>query len=112
MSVRTPASSADTREPQQSAQPSKQTIKGKKVAAPKTPVVKVIKKSKPAASPESLESEIAQTEKKLQEIADRMSQPEIARDATELIKLDADYKQTETQLSSLYEQWDEAAAQS
>ena len=99
-------------DPQQSAQPSKQPTKGKKVTAPRSPVVKVIKKNKPVVSPESLESEIAQTEKKLQEIADRMSQPEIARDATELIKLDADYKQAEAQLSSLYEQWDEAAAQS
>src|SRR5687767_14811138 len=96
--------------PQPSAQSSKQTVKGKKVTVPKSPVVKVIKK-KPAVSPESLESEIAQTEKKLLEIADRMSQPEISRDATELIKLDADYKQAEAQLSSLYEQWDEAAAQ-
>lgn len=98
--------------PQQSAQPSKQTTKAKKVTAPKSPVVKVIKKKKPAVSPEALESEIAQAEKKLQEIAERMSQPEIARDATELIKLDADYKQTEARLSSLYEQWDQAAAQS
>jgi len=98
--------------PQQSAPPSKQATKSKKVTAPKSPVVKVIKKNKPAVSPESLELEIAQTEKKLQEIVDRMSQPEIARDATELIKLDADYKQAEAQLSSLYEQWDEAAAQS
>ena len=40
-----------------------------------------------------------------------MSLPEVARDATQLIKLDADYKQTEAQLSSLYEQWDQAAAQ-
>src|SRR5688572_13790844 len=107
---KTQTSQADVavKEPQQSA---KQATKSKKVTAPKSPVVKVIKKNKPAVSPESLESEIAQTEKKLQEIADRMSQPEIARDATELIKLDADYKQAEAQLSSLYEQWDEAAAQ-
>ena len=95
----------------QEAQRLKQTTKGKKDAAPKSPVVKVIKKKKPAVSPEALEAVIAQTEKKLQEISDRMSQPEVARDATELIKLDADYKQTEAQLSSLYEQWDQAAAQ-
>ncbi|HKO41793.1 MAG TPA: ABC-F family ATP-binding cassette domain-containing protein [Pyrinomonadaceae bacterium] len=109
--MRTSEPDTVAREPQQTAQPSKQA-KGKKVTAPKSPVVKVIKKNKPAVSPESLESEIARAEKKLQEISERMSQPEIARDATELIKLDADYKQTEAQLSSLYEQWDEAAAQS
>ena len=98
---KTQTSQADmvAKEPQQSAQPAKQSTRGKKVTSPKSPAVKVIKKNKPAVSPESLESEIAQTEKKLQEIADRMSQPEIARDATELIKLDADYKQAEAQLS-------------
>jgi ATP-binding cassette subfamily F protein 3 len=96
---------------QEPAQALKQTTKGKKDTAPKSPVVKVIKKKKPAVSPEALEAVIAQTEKKLQEISDRMSLPEVARDATELIKLDADYKQTEAQLSSLYEQWDQAAAQ-
>ena len=109
---RTSAGDGVASKPQDPAPPSKQTTRGKKVTAPKSPVVKVIKKNKPAVSPESLESEIAQTEKKLREISDRMSQPEIARDATELIKLDAEYKQTEAQLSSLYEQWDEAAAQS
>ena len=40
-----------------------------------------------------------------------MSQPEVARDATELVKLDADYKQTEAQLAVLYDEWDQAAAQ-
>ena len=79
--------------------------------APKSPVVKVIKKKKSQVSPEALEAEIAQAEQKLQQISERMSQPEIARDASELIKLDADYKQTEAELSSLYEQWDQAAAQ-
>ena len=90
----------------------KRTVKATKDPATKSPTVKVIKKKKPAVNPEVLEAEIAQIEKKLQEISDRMSQPEVARDAFELIKLDADYKQTEAQLSSLYEQWDAAAAQS
>lgn len=99
----------NSREP---AQGGKQIAKPRKNAARKSPVVKVIKKKKLAANPEVLEAEIAQIEKKLREISDRMSQPEVARDAAELIKLDADYKQAEAQLSSLYEQWDEAAAQS
>ena len=90
----------------------KRTAKATKDSATKSPTVKVIKKKKPAVNPEVLEAEIAQIEKKLQEISDRMSQPEVARDASELVKLDADYKQTEAQLSSLYEQWDEAAAHS
>ena len=62
-------------------------------------------------SPEALEAEIAQAEKRLSDIAERMAQPEIARDATELVKLDADYKQAEAQLAVLYDEWDQAAAQ-
>ena len=83
--------------------------KGKKQPAP--PAIKVIKKKKPAVSPEALEKQIADAEKKLSEISERMSQPDVARDATELVKLDADYKQTEAQLTVLYDEWDQAAAQ-
>jgi hypothetical protein len=41
-----------------------------------------------------------------------MSLPEVARDATELVKLDEDYKQTEARLAVLYDQWEQAAMQS
>ena len=40
-----------------------------------------------------------------------MSQPEVARDATELVKLDEDYRQTEARLTALYDQWEKSAAQ-
>ena len=108
--VRTSDGGVVTSKPQEPL--TKRTAKATKDPATKSPTVKVIKKKKPAVNPEELESEIAQIEKRLQEISDRMSQPEVARDASELIKLDADYKQTEAQLSSLYEEWDTAAAQS
>ena len=108
--VRTSGGDVVTSKPEKTALLAKRTARTTKDSATKSPTVKVIKKKKPGVNPEVLEAEIAQIEKKLQEISDRMLQPEIARDATELIKLDADYKQTEAQLSSLYEQWDEAAA--
>jgi ATP-binding cassette subfamily F protein 3 len=88
---------------------SKQAGKGKATTGKKVAQIKVIKKNKPAA-PVLLEAEIAEVEKKLNHISERMSQPEIARDATELIKLDADYRQTEARLAALYSQWEEAAA--
>jgi ATP-binding cassette subfamily F protein 3 len=81
--------------------------KGKQSTKP-APVVKVIKKNKPV-EPLVLEAQIADAEKKLEEISSRMSQPEIARDATELIKLDEDYRQTEAHLATLYREWEEAA---
>lgn len=109
---RAPDDAVENTKAREPAQHSKQAPKTRKNAASKSPAVKVIKKKKPAVSPEALEVEIAEAEKKLQQITDRMSQPDVARDASELVKLDADYKQTEAQLSSLYEQWDEAAAHS
>ena len=95
---------------------SKQSKKGKSsAAATKTPAIKVIKKknaSSEALTPVQLETEIAKAEKRLNEISERMSLPQVARDATELIKLDEEYKQTESRLSVLYRRWEEAAAQS
>jgi ATP-binding cassette subfamily F protein 3 len=89
----------------------KQSGKGKTVS-PKTPSIKVIKKNRPeSVRPELLEAEIAKTEKRLNGISERMSQPEIARNASELIKLDQDYKQTEAQLKTLYDQWEKVAAE-
>jgi ATP-binding cassette subfamily F protein 3 len=90
---------------------SKQGRKGKPAgAATKTPAIKVIKKNKSETpSPVVLEAEIAKAEKRLNEISERMSLPEVARDATELIKLDEDYRQTEARLAALYTQWEQAA---
>jgi len=84
--------------------------KGKSAAATKAPAIKVIKKNKiDTLTPAVLEAEIAKAEKKLNELSEQMSLPEIARDATELIKLDQDYRQTEARLAVLYGQWEEAA---
>jgi ATP-binding cassette subfamily F protein 3 len=89
----------------------KQSGKGK-ASQPKSPSIKIIKKNRPESfRPEVLEAEIAKTEKRLNEISDRMSQPEVARDATELVKLDREYRETEAKLATLYEQWEKTAAQ-
>ncbi|MDQ2922020.1 MAG: ABC-F family ATP-binding cassette domain-containing protein [Acidobacteriota bacterium] len=89
----------------------KHSGKGKAVS-PKSHSIKVIKKSRSESlSPELLEAEIAKTEKRLNEISEQMAQPEVARDATALVKLDEDYRQTEARLTVLYEQWEKTAAQ-
>jgi len=88
---------------------SKQSGKGKASTGKQAPTIKVIKKNKPV-TPVLLEAEIAEAEKKLNEISERMSLPEVARDATELIKLDEEYRQTEARLTVLYSQWEAAAA--
>jgi ATP-binding cassette subfamily F protein 3 len=79
----------------------------------KAPAIKVIKKNKSdTVTPIKLEAEIANAEKKLNEISAQMSLPEVARDATQLVKLDEDYRQTEARLAVLYNQWEEAARKS
>ncbi|HAF12621.1 MAG TPA: hypothetical protein DCK93_21735 [Blastocatellia bacterium] len=91
----------------------KQRGKRKEKAIKVTPAIKIVKKNKSEVlKPELLEAEIATTEKRLNEISEQMSQPEVARDAAELMKLDEDYRQTEARLRVLYDQWEQAAAQS
>jgi ATP-binding cassette subfamily F protein 3 len=89
----------------------KQSGKGKAIQ-PKTPSIKVIKKNRSEnLRPELLEAEIAKTEQRLNAISERMAEPQVARDATELVKLDQEYKQTEAELTTLYEQWEKVATQ-
>ncbi|MEP6708297.1 MAG: ABC-F family ATP-binding cassette domain-containing protein [Pyrinomonadaceae bacterium] len=67
--------------------------------------VKVIKKLDPRKS-EAIEAEIAVVEQKLKELSEEMSQPEVARDSTRLIKLSNEYRDTEIKLRQLYEEWE------
>lgn len=109
----TPLSSSEVLS-DQAASSGRQSAKGKKNAsrvASASSGVKVIKKKKvDARTPEALEADIAQAEKRLQEISQQMGEPAIARDATRLIQLNDDYQETETRLQSLYAEWDQVAA--
>jgi len=107
----TPEESAASTVADVSAAKPKQGGKGKG-AAPTKSAIKVIKKSRTEGiSPQKLEAEIASAEKRLTEISDQMSQPDVARDATKLVGLDAEYRETEARLAGLYEQWEKLAAQ-
>jgi ATP-binding cassette subfamily F protein 3 len=86
--------------------------KGMRPSATAKPGIRVIKKNQSEKlTPALLEAEIAKAETRLKEISEQMSRPEIARDATELVKLDEEYRQTEVRLSVLYGRWEKAAAQ-
>ena len=99
-------------QPQSGAAGKLRQAKGKSAAATKTPAIKVIKKNKnETLSPVGLETEIAKAELRLNEISEQMSLPEVARDATALVKLDEDYRQIEAQLKVLYDQWEKTAPQ-
>jgi ATP-binding cassette subfamily F protein 3 len=78
-----------------------------KPSAPKKPGVKVVKKKKPdARTQDQIETDITRAEARLNEISQQMGTPEVARDADRLIALNDEYQQTESQLKSLYEEWD------
>jgi ATP-binding cassette subfamily F protein 3 len=74
--------------------------------------VKVIKKSKsPARTPEQIESEIAEAEKRLASLSDDLSRPEVARDPARVVRLNEDYRATDARLRALYEEWERVAAE-
>ncbi|HEX7295606.1 MAG TPA: ATP-binding cassette domain-containing protein, partial [Pyrinomonadaceae bacterium] len=86
--------------------------KKSKTAAPIKPIVKVIKKKKlEIRTPETIESEIGEAEKRMEEVSEKMGLPEVARDPQQLIKLDEEYREVESRLKVLYEEWETAAAQ-
>jgi ATP-binding cassette subfamily F protein 3 len=90
----------------------KSEVKQTPAAKSAKPGVKVIKKKKtPTRSPELIETEIAAAEKELQEISETMSQPDVARDAQKLQKLNSTYEQTDARLRDLYREWEQLAAE-
>jgi ATP-binding cassette subfamily F protein 3 len=79
----------------------------KSAPAPKKPGVKVVKKKKAEVrSAETIESDIARAEERLNEVSQQMGTPEVARDAERLIALNEEYQQIELQLRGLYEEWE------
>jgi len=67
--------------------------------------VKVIEK--PRAST-LIEAEVSKLEKRLGELSEEMSQPEVARDISKLVAVNDEYKQTEARLAELYDEWERA----
>ena len=68
--------------------------------------VKVIKK---ARSPELIEAEIAEVERRLSSLSEEMSKPEVARDISQLVKVNDDYGESEQRLAQLLEEWERSA---
>ena len=69
--------------------------------------VKIIKKPR---SPEIIEGEIAELEKRIADLSKKMSEPEVGRDITRLVKANDEYQQTETRLAELMDEWERAEA--
>jgi ATP-binding cassette subfamily F protein 3 len=60
---------------------------------------------------QTIETEIADAEKRLAELTAQLSLPELARDHERLRAANEDYKQTELRLRQLYDEWDRIASE-
>ncbi len=67
--------------------------------------VKVVKKPR---DPEVIEAEITELEKRIAELSNEMTKPEVARDITKLVAVNDEYQQSETRLAELLDEWERA----
>jgi ATP-binding cassette subfamily F protein 3 len=67
--------------------------------------VKVVKK---ARGTDIIEADITAGEKRLAELSEDMSKPEIARDITKLVSVNEEYESTQARLAELYDEWERA----
>jgi len=69
------------------------------------------KPKSPARTPQMIESEIAEVEKRLATLSEELSRPAVARDASRAKTLNDEYQQADARLRSLYEEWERIAAE-
>jgi ATP-binding cassette, subfamily F, member 3 len=81
---------------------------GKKSGAVTADEAKRIKVIKKARDPETIEAEITELERRLAELSDDMTKPEVARDITKLVKANEEYQQAESRLAELMDEWERA----
>jgi ATP-binding cassette subfamily F protein 3 len=67
--------------------------------------VKIIKKPR---NTEMIEAEITQLEKRIADLSNEMTKPEIARDITKLVAVNDEYERAEAQLAVLLDEWERA----
>ena len=94
------ASSADRNS---GTQRSRRTNKPAPNAPSESKRVKIVKKPRP---PEMIEAEITELEKRIAELSDAMTKPEVARDITRLVKVNDEYQSAETRLAELMDEWE------
>jgi len=67
--------------------------------------VKIIKKPR---GPEIIEAEVTELEKRIAELSNDMTRPEIASDITRLVVVNDEYERSEAQLALLLDEWERA----
>ena len=53
-----------------------------------------------------IEAEITELEKRIAELSEAMTKPEVARDITRLVKVNDEYQSAETRLAELMDEWE------
>lgn len=93
--------------PATSASDAQSTAKTKRQPTARKPGIKVIKRKQvEVRDQETVETDIAAAEKRLIDLSQEMSRPEVARDPVQLMSFSAEYQRTDLQLKKLYEEWD------
>jgi protein subunit release factor A len=62
-------------------------------------------------TPQLIESEIAEVEKRLTALSEELSRPDVARDPSRVTTLNDEYQQADARLRTLYEEWERIAAE-
>jgi protein subunit release factor A len=55
-----------------------------------------------------IEAEITELEKRIAELSETMTKPEVARDITRLVKVNDDYQSAQSRLTDLMDEWERA----
>jgi protein subunit release factor A len=55
-----------------------------------------------------IEAEITELEKRIAELTEALTKPEVARDITRLVKVNDDYQKAESRLAELMDEWERA----
>ncbi|MDQ3755644.1 MAG: ATP-binding cassette domain-containing protein, partial [Acidobacteriota bacterium] len=69
------------------------------------------KQKEVARDSQTVEAEIAETEKRLAALSEEMCRSEVARAPARLAQLNEEYRQTDERLRALYEEWERVAAE-
>lgn len=77
----------------------------------KTLSVKGAAKKRPERDAQTVEAEIAEAEKQLAALSEKLASPEVARDHNRRLALNEDYQRVDARLRLLYEEWDRVAAE-
>jgi len=86
---------------------SKDGSSGRSSSAKISKGIKIVKKPRSAAV---IEGEISELEKRVAELSEAMTKPEVARDITKLVKANDDYQKAESRLAELVDEWERAEA--